>query len=385
MINGLSLFANVGIAETYLKRVGVDIVVANELLPDRANFYKHLYSDCKMIQGDITNQEVFNDIVASAKKSNVEFIIATPPCQGMSTAGKKLKDDIRNTLIVYVVYIIKRIKPKYVLIENVPAILHTKICIDGEWVLINDYLKGELGSMYAFNDNKIINAMNYGVPQSRERCIYLLSRNDVKVQWEFPMQYAKICTMRDAIGDLPSLDPNVTDISKDELYELFPDYEKKRKLGEKVSKWHYPPKHKIRHVVAMMKTPEGKSAWENSEYYPKLSNGLKSKGYRNTYKRQWWDRPAYTVTKYTSRLGSQENGHPGRPIVESNAEQDRIWSDARVLTIFELIRIMSLPDNWNIPDWASSNLIREVIGEGIPPKLIENIVGELGLLNEEQK
>ena len=48
MIKGLSLFANVGVAETYLKDVGVDIVVANELLPDRARFYEHLYPNCQM-------------------------------------------------------------------------------------------------------------------------------------------------------------------------------------------------------------------------------------------------------------------------------------------------------------------------------------------------
>ncbi len=59
-MNGLSLFANVGIAETYLHKEGIDIVVANELLEDRAAFYQHLYPDCHMICGDITNEEVFN-------------------------------------------------------------------------------------------------------------------------------------------------------------------------------------------------------------------------------------------------------------------------------------------------------------------------------------
>ena len=48
-MNGLSLFANVGIAETYLDKVGVDITVANELIPERAKFYQHLYPYCNMI------------------------------------------------------------------------------------------------------------------------------------------------------------------------------------------------------------------------------------------------------------------------------------------------------------------------------------------------
>ena len=65
-MKGCSLFANVGIAETYLKDVGVDIVVANELLEDRCKFYSHLYPDCKMIQGSICDENIFNNIVACA-------------------------------------------------------------------------------------------------------------------------------------------------------------------------------------------------------------------------------------------------------------------------------------------------------------------------------
>jgi DNA (cytosine-5)-methyltransferase 1 len=121
----------------------------------------------------------------------------------------------------------------------------------------------------------------------------------------------------------------------------------------------------------MQHTPEGCSAWNNTKFYPTRLDGSKSKGYKNTYKRQWWDKPAYTVTRYTSRLGSQENGHPGFAVNEELDEENRIWSDPRVFSIFELMRVSSLPDNWNIPDWASSDLIREIIGEGVPPRLIE--------------
>ena len=89
-MNGLSLFANVGIAETYLYKEGIDIVVANELLEERAAFYQHLYPECHMICGDITKDEIFNEIITEAKQKNVEFILATPPCQGMSIAGYML-------------------------------------------------------------------------------------------------------------------------------------------------------------------------------------------------------------------------------------------------------------------------------------------------------
>lgn len=371
---GLSLFASIGIAETYLEQCGVTIKVASELLPDRAKFHKHLYPQCEMIQGDINDKETYNAILSSAKKNNCNFVIATPPCQGMSSAGMQKKDDPRNRLIIPTVKIIAELQPDFVLLENVPEQLTTSILVDDEWVKIPDYISSQLGNMYYINDEKIVNAQYYGVPQSRERCVILLSKKELGIRWEFPEKSNHIITLREAIGHLPSLDPDVTDIDEDKRNELFPKYEEKRQKGLEVSKWHYPPKHKYRHVIAMQHTPEGKSAWDNQIFYPTLKDGTKGKGYKNTYKRQWWDKPAYTVTQYTSRIGSQENGHPGRTIVASEDESIRLFSDARVFSIYELMVVSSLPDDWNIPEWASSNLIRECIGEGVPPKLIEAVV-----------
>lgn len=368
-LNGLSLFSSVGMAETYFSDYDIEMKVANELLEDRARFHKHLYPDCEMITGDITDKEIKNRIVKLAKNHKCDFVIATPPCQGMSTAGLQKKDDPRNRLIIDAVEIIKKLKPKFVILENVPEQLQTKIRLNNKWILIPEYVKNELGKDYVFNTNNIVNAMYFNVAQSRERCVMLLARKDMGFTWEFPEPNGAVMTLRDAIGDLPSLDPDVTDITDEERSKLFPDYEKKKKAGEKISKWHYPPRHKMRHVIAMQHTPEGCSAWNNEIYYPTLKDGSKGKGYKNTYKRQWWDKPAYTVTRYTSRLGSQENGHPGRLIVDGD-EKTRLWSDARVLSIYELMLVSSLPRDWNIPDWASSNTIREAIGEGVPPKLI---------------
>lgn len=379
----LSLFSSAGLAETYFEKHGISVKVASELLPERAKFYQHLYPQVIMFQGDMTTKQNFENIIRVAQEQKCDFILATPPCQGMSTAGKKLKDDPRNRLIIYVVKAIKILKPKFAIIENVAEILKTKIKLNNRWILIDDYLKKELGDQYNFNKNNVLNSMYYGVPQSRQRCIYLLARKDTNLTWEFPRPSSHIITMRDAIGDLPSLDPDVIDISEQEKLKLFPHFYEKKARGEKVSKWHMPPRHRYRHVIAMMHTPEGASAWQNKVFFPTLSDGTKSKGYKNTYKRQWWDKPAYTVTRYTSRLGSQENGHPGYPQNPSEDEKRRLWSDARVLSIFELMRISSLPDDWNIPDWASSNLIREILGEGVPPRLLESALIALENLVDE--
>ena len=108
--------------------------------------------------------------------------------------------------------------------------------------------------------------------------------------------------------------------------------------------------------------------------FPKKKDGSMVGGAPRTYMRMEWDRPAPTITAYNHTISSFQNVHPGRP-----TDKPGIYSDARVLTIFELMRVMTLPDDWAIPEWAEPQLIRAVIGEGIPPLLIKKIVAELKL------
>ena len=370
MIKGLSLFANVGIAETYLKDVGVDIVVANELLPERAKFYKHVYPECEVITGDITKKEVADKVIKESEKRNVEFIIATPPCQGMSLAGNKDPNDARNFLITYAVDIFKVLKPKYILIENVVQSLSTEVTYNGKKMLIPEMIDSELGNDYIINKNHIMNTEKLGVPQKRLRALFLMVRKDIGIEWNIPTKKEPIVTVRDAIGDLPSLDPF---IREEEYRKYFPDYEKKRKAGLKISKWHYARPHVWRNVEVMMHTPTGCSAKKNPVYYPKNNQGKMVGGSGSTYMRMDWDKPAPTVTTYNHTISSFHNVHPGRLL------PDGTYSDPRVLTVFELMRITTLPDNWNIPNWATESLVRVVIGEGIPPLAIKKVVAELHL------
>ena len=120
-MKALSLFANVGIAETYLRDLGIDVVLANELVEQRAKFYSHLYPRCKMICGDITKQNVFDEIVTESKSAGIDLVMATPPCQGMSSLGRKEYDtDQRNFLIFRVFDVIDSLDLDFVIIENVP-------------------------------------------------------------------------------------------------------------------------------------------------------------------------------------------------------------------------------------------------------------------------
>ncbi len=372
-LNGLSLFSNVGIAEAYLKDVGIDVVLANEIDEKRAKFYQEVYSDAHMICGDITDQIIRDEIIKEAIQKNVEFIIATPPCQGMSEAGLRLEFDPRNQLIFYAVDVIKKVKPKFVLLENVPKQLTTKIEYNGEVILIPEYIKRELGADYSFNKETLVMAKDYGVPQLRERNIFLLVKKGLGYIWEFPQKQQEI-TLEEAIGELPSLDPLLRE-GIDETIKRFPDYEKKKEAGLQVSKWHYPPKHSWKQVEWMMHTPTGKSAIYNDRYYPQKEDGTPVKAHHNNYRRLKWDMPCRTVTQNNGVISSLACVHPGRKYISDNGEI--LYSDPRVLTIYELMIVMSLPLDWNIPGWAEDTFIRRVFGEGIPSKLVKEIVGEL--------
>lgn len=372
-INALSLFANVGVAEAYLKDIGIDVIIANELDSRRVAFYKHVYPDVFVVEGDICDKKIQNKIVKYAQKNDVDLIMATPPCQGMSTAGKMDNKDERNALICQAVEVIKKIHPKYVFLENVPQQLKTKIFHNHKMVLIPEYVKEELGNEYVFNNDNIIDAVDYGIPQYRERAIMLLVRKDLKKRWEFPTKTG-IVTLKEAIGNLPSIDPEIYDISYKKMIEIFPDFEQKKADGLKVSKWHYPPRHIYRQIVSMMHTPTGYSAYDNiKKFQPRKKNGELVSGFKNTYKRQSWDKPGTTVTMYSREISSQGNVHPGRYIGKDKNGYD-IYSDARVMTIYELMIMMSLPKDWNIPDNESDHFIRCVIGEGIPPLLVKKIM-----------
>lgn len=374
-IKGLSLFSNVGVAEAYLKEIGVDILIANEIDELRAKFYQEIYKDTHVICGDITDVSVRASIVKEAKEKHIDFIIATPPCQGMSEAGLRLEFDSRNQLIYYAVETIKDVKPKFVLMENVPQQLTTKIRHNNEILLIPDYVKKELGNDYRFNQNTLAMAKDYGVPQLRERNIFLLVRKDLPYIWEFPEKQKEI-TLRDAIGNLPSLDPLLRE-GLEETLKHFPDFEKKKNRGLELSKWHYPPTHSWKQVQWMMHTPTGKSAIYNEKFYPQKDDGTPVKAHHNHYRRLKWDMPCRTITQNNGVISSLACVHPGTPY-ELNGEI--LYSDPRVLSIYELLIVSSLPLDWPIPEWAKDSFIRNVIGEGIPSMLVKNIM--LALLNQ---
>ena len=348
-MKGLSLFAGAGIGETYLKQCNINILTANELIAKRAELYRSLYPECNMICGDITNDTVFEKIMKSAK--GIQFLIASPPCQGMSVAGKNRRedtmlDDPRNYLINYVFQAIDRLKPDYILIENVPMLLKIRLPFQGQMKSIVEVLQERFGNDYMI-DSRVVDSSDFGVPQTRLRAIIKVYKKDKKWPWPAPVE--KKVTVMDAIGMLPSLE-----------------------AGEKSDiKWHFAREHDPRHILWMKHTATGTSAFRNPVYYPQKKDGTKIKGYESSYRRIKWDEPAPTITIRNDAISSQRNVHPGHLL------PDGTYSDARVLTPLELMLLNSLPSDWNIPDDTPEILIRQVIGESIPPLMIKKIVGEI--------
>lgn len=369
-MKALSLFSNVGIAETYLAECGIEVVVANELLEQRARFYSHLYPSVDMVNGDITDRGTYDAIIRKARKEKVEMILATPPCQGMSIAGEMNPYDERNSLVKYAIDAVLDLRPAFVLLENVPEQLVTPISYKGRELLIPDYIRERIGMYYEFNDEQLVNTMDYGVPQMRRRAIFLCTQKGCAKKWVFPRKSKRVVTLEEAFKGVPSLWPN---IKESEYRGRLPENTHEA-LSYHVR--HQPMTHVWRNIECMLYTPTGNTAFDNPVYYPKKKDGQRIKGYDTTYHRMFWDKPGSTITTFNFRIGSQNNVHPGRPWMPDK-HGDMMYTDPRVLSILELLIVSSLPQDWDIPMWASDNLIRTVIGEGIPPLLVKKIVNNL--------
>ena len=350
MIKGVSMFASSGIGETYFKKAGIDIVVANELLPKRGQFYKEMNPNSNMIIGDIRDKNVKKELLSNIN-DEVKFLIATPPCQGISNLGKnrtiddKLKDS-RNYLIFEVLEVIDKKNFDYIMIENVPGFLKVLLPYKDELRTIEEILNDKYSKKYII-ESKILNAKDYGVPQSRPRAIVKMYKKGLKWGWPKPQ---KEITLREAIGDLPSLESGETSNIK----------------------FHNAKIHNEREIECMKYTAEGFSAMTNEVHYPKKADGSRIKGFHNTYKRMKWDAPAPARTMNNGNIGSHNNVHPGRK------NPDGTYSDARVLTLRELFIVSSLPAEWDIPEGFTDTFIRHIIGEAIPPMLSYNIVNMIG-------
>lgn len=349
-MNVVSLFSCIGVAEYYLREIGFKVVVASDIDKRRCKVHQFLYPEAKTICGDIREDITKEQIIKAVGKKKIDLVISTPPCQGMSSVGKnrsykKLisESDERNYLILESFKIIDSFNPSYILFENIPRVLKVLIPFAGEFLTVENILKKKYGEEYNIKID-ILNCADYGVPQNRERCIIRLFKKGLK--WNDPPKSDHVITLREAIGDLPPLE-----------------------AGEDSGiKNHWARRHPENQIDWLRHTPTGCSALDNKEHYPVKSTGERIKGYGNCYRRMVWDAPSPTVTMRNEIISSQDKVHPGRPI------GDGLWSDARVLTLRELLIVMSLPADLDLPSDISDTALRQFIGEGIPSLLVKKIL-----------
>lgn len=367
----ISLFSSAGIGCYGFKKEGFDCIATCELIPSRLDIQranKKCKYDSGYIVGDLTQDEIkgklFKEIDfwrKSEEIKGVDVVVATPPCQGMSTANYKKGDEQkRNSLVIEAISIIQKVKPKVFVFENVKAFLKTQCTdISGDEISIEESITRNLGEEYHIY-SRVINFKDYGVPSSRPRTIVIGTLKEyihISPLNIFPLK-EKQRTVRDVIGDLPSL--NYGEISDDILHFF-------RKYPPYMEDW-------ISHIS------EGESAFNNEDKYKpyKVVNGkkvlLKGAHLGNKFRRLFWDKPGACIATRNDQLASQDTIHP---------------KDNRVLSIRELMRLMTIPDDFK---WTKVNLnsfktiedkelffrenelnIRRCIGEAVPTHIMQTI------------
>lgn len=370
----ISLFSSAGVGCYGFKMEGFNCVATNELLPRRLEVQK-CNQKCKhetgYILGDILLEDTRNKILSQLElwKQNenlqeLTVLIATPPCQGMSVANHKKKDENkRNSLVVASLSLIKEIQPRYFVLENVKTFLNT-ICtdVDGNDKRIKQAINDNLSQYYNIVF-KVLNFKNYGANSSRTRTLVIGVRKDVSVDINvlYP-QYRNEPTLRQIIGDLPSL-TQMGEICPKDIYHSFRSY------NVEMRRW-----------IENLK--EGQGAFDNTDesrlphYYKNGVKILTKNGNADKYTRQYWDKVPPCVHTRNDILASQNTVHP---------------VDDRVFSVRELMRMMSIPQEFkwtnhsldelnNLPieekkKYISQNdiNIRQSIGEAVPTEIFRQI------------
>lgn len=375
-LNYISLFSSAGVGCYGFKMSGFDCVVTNELIERRLNVQK-CNEKCKYqsgyIHGDITDEKImsqlFHEIQQYKKKekiTDIDVVIATPPCQGMSVANhKKKKTEIhRNSLVVEAINMIKTINPKFFIFENVQAFLRTNCYDNGEKKKISQAIEDNLSDVYEYA-SEVINFKNYGANSSRTRALVIGVRKDLAntiTPIELFPDPEEEKTLRELIYELPRL-KDMGLVAENDIYHGF------KKYAPHMRNW-----------ISDLK--EGESAFDNEDITKKPHRIIEGEIVINKnkngdkYTRQTWDKVAPCIHTRNDIMASQNTVHP---------EDDRVFS------IRELMIMMNIPKEfkWVLEDEEDLNKlsltdkqaflrkneinIRQSIGEAVPPVIMQKI------------
>lgn len=338
----VDLFCGAGGASYGFVSAGFNVVLGIDHLKPALDTFQENHKNSSTILGDI--EKVDEDIVFDAIDNvPVKVLIGGVPCQGFSLNNRKRnEDDPRNQLFYEFVRFIKILKPEMIMLENVSGMRSMK---NGEVVetIKSEIISAgkEIGKDYNV-EYKMLNAADYGVPQLRNRLIFLGATSDYDIDFPEPkFSEENYRTVRDAIGDLPSLKPKET--NKDYAVEPFTDFQKLMRKDSKVLYNNQAPNHAKATVDRIKNTVPGEAMYPRYKQRIRLS----------------WDNPSPTQVCGGIRPQFQF-GHP---------------EDDRGLTIRERARIQSFPDSFIF----TGGIVQERIqtGNAVPPLLAQAIAEEL--------
>jgi len=315
------------------------ITLASDIMPDAISTYQSNYPNTNTLCCDIC--ELSKSILKKYDSDSVDLILGGPPCQSFSTSGKRLLDDPRGKLFQEYLRLIKLIKPKVFIFENVIGLLSMD-----KGKIFNTIISSFKDEGYNVT-YRVLNAVDFGIPQNRKRVIIVGHTSE---DFNFPRRthLNNHLSLLDAIGDLPHLNNHSYNKYICEPQNYFQRY---ARIGSNELKYHDIPNHGESLLKVIMAIPEGGSASD-------LPDEIKPKsGFKNSYSRLWWNKPSSTITR---NFGAPSSARCIHPVAD------------RALTTREGARIQSFPDRYIFCGSRTSKNLQ--IGNAVPPILSKRLV-----------
>jgi DNA (cytosine-5)-methyltransferase 1 len=341
----IDLFSGCGGFSYGFEKAGYQVVLGVDNDKPALETFRANHKNSETLIADLHTDEAISEIVSKVKGHEIDVIIAGPPCQGFSVTGQRNETDERNKLFYAVFRLADKIKPKAVIIENVPGLagLYNG---QAKTAIISEFHKHN----FTVND-KVLFAPDYEVPQIRKRIFFvgLIPRYG---KFEFPapiLSENEYNTCSDAISDLPTRE---NDLGKEaDVYDKNPltEYQKKMRNGNKVLYNHVATKHTELVISVISQVPEGGN-------YKDLPPGV---GESRRFNEAW--------TRYHSRKPSRtiDTGHRNHFHYALN----------RVPTIRENARLQSFPDDFVFCGTKTQQ--NKQVGNAVPPLLGFHIAKKL--------
>lgn len=336
-MNAIDLFAGCGGLSKGFMDAGFDIIVGIDNDQAALDTFVRNHNGAVAMNADLSLQETFDEIKRIAGEREIDVIIAGPPCQGFSLSGPRNFDDERNKLYLAVIEMVRQYQPKGFIIENVPGMA---TLYEGQ---IKDEILKRFRNMGYNIECKILCAADYGVPQMRNRLIFMGVRKDIgSPQFPEPMFTPdNYRTCRDAISDLP---PRVDDFGEEvSTYTAAPttEYQKLMRGNCTVLHNHVATAHTqmVKDTIALV--PEGGN-------YKDLPPGWgESRKFNEAWTRYDGNKPSKTI----------DTGHRNHFHYQYN----------RVPTIRENARLQSFPDDFVFTGTRTQQ--NRQVGNAVPPLL----------------